>query len=303
LIFPDDLWAQEPGIMAAIRRDEAVPPTDSQRVTKDGRRIDVSVGASPIRDALGNVVGASTIVRDITDRKRLEADLVRSNLELEQFAYVASHDLQEPLRMVVNYAELLEARYRDQLDDRAKKYIHFAVDGARRMQQLVSDLLAYSRVGSQGKPLVRVALGPLVQSVVKSLGVAVRESGAVVETGPLPDVMGDEVQLRQLMQNLLTNAIKFRSAEPPRIVVSASERDGKVVVTVRDNGIGFDMKHAGRIFQMFQRLHPAGAFPGSGIGLAIAKRIVDRHGGLLTVDATPGGGATFSFTLNPAPAA
>lgn len=297
ILHPPERAGEENEILATVRRGEAVAPFDTVRRTKDGRHIEVSISISPIRDGLGNVVGASKIVRDISSAKRLETELRRSNMELEQFAYVASHDLQEPLRMVVNYAELLEQRYKGQLDERADKYIHYATDGARRMQRLVTDLLAYSRVGSQGKPLVPVATEDIVKQVLDGLAKSIHDAGAVIDVGPLPEVLGDEVQLRQLFQNLVSNAIKFRSDREPRVSITASPKDGRVAFSVKDNGIGLDMRFADRIFQMFQRLHEPARYPGSGIGLAIAKRIVDRHGGTLSVDSRPGEGSTFSFTL------
>ena len=199
--------------------------------------------------------------------------------------------------MVANYTELLAQRYRGKLDEKADKYIHYASDGARRMQRLVADLLAYSRVGSQGKPLVPVDAGAALGGVLESLQTLIRNAGAQVEYDVLPVVLADEVQLRQLFQNLISNAIKFRSESVPRVVVKASGASGRWLFTVSDNGIGLDMQHATRIFQMFQRLHELGRYEGSGIGLAIAKRIVERHGGTISVDSQPGRGTTFSFSL------
>ena len=200
--------------------------------------------------------------------------------------------------MVANYTELLAQRYRGKLDERADKYIHYASDGARRMQQQVADLLAYSRVGSQGKPMSPVDSGKVLAAVMQSLQRLVRDSGATIVHSALPDVLADEVQLHQLLQNLLSNAIKFRSDKAPRIAVEAVAQGPCWRFSVTDNGIGFDMQYADRIFQMFQRLHELGRYDGSGIGLAIAKRIVERHGGAIQVDSQPGVGTTFSFTLH-----
>ena len=297
ILIPPDLVEEEDRIFESVRAGVAVPAFDTMRRAKDGQLVAVSVAVSPIEDALGNVVGASMIARDITEQKRRDEELRRSNAELEQFAYVASHDLQEPLRMVVNYTELLAERYREQLDEKAQKYIHYASDGARRMQRLVSDLLAYSRIGSQGKTPVRVSSNDVVTEVLRSLQVLIAESGATVEVVALPDVVADDVQFGQLVQNLLTNALKFRSTEPPRVVISACTVARMVELSVADNGIGFDMQHATRIFQMFQRLHSIGAHPGSGIGLALAKHIVERHGGSIWAESELGRGATFHFTL------
>lgn len=265
---------------------------------KNGEEVPIEIGLSPIETAEGLCTLASII--DITERRRSADELRRSNAELEQFAYVASHDLQEPLRMVANYTELLAQRYAGQIDERADKYIRYASDGARRMQQLVADLLAYSRVGSQGKPLVPVEADQVLEAVTHSLQRLLRESGGTVEVGPLPRVQADEGQLHQLLQNLISNAIKFRAEAPPRVRVSARPQGHRWLFQVSDNGIGIDMQYAQRVFQMFQRLHELGRYEGSGIGLAIAKRIVERHGGSIWIDSAPGQGSTVSFTLPPA---
>ena len=262
---------------------------------KDGSEVPIEIGLNPLETADGHFVLASVI--DITERKRNEDELRRSNAELEQFAYVASHDLQEPLRMVANYTELLAQRYRGQLDDRADKYIHYASDGARRMQRLVTDLLAYSRVGSQGKPLLPVQSGLVLSAVVQSLQRLIRETEATIVHDALPLVLADEVQLHQLLQNLLSNAIKFRADKPPRVAITAVPYGSRWQFCVADNGIGIDMQYADRIFQMFQRLHELGKYDGSGIGLAIAKRIVERHGGSIRVESQAGVGTRFLFTL------
>jgi light-regulated signal transduction histidine kinase (bacteriophytochrome) len=203
--------------------------------------------------------------------------------------------------MVASYTELLGQRYRGKLDDKADKYIHYAVDGAKRMQQLVADLLAYSRVGSQGKPLVAVDAGAVVKGVLHVLAQPLQSAGAVVEVGPLPTVLADEPQLRQLLQNLVGNALKFRGDAAPRIAIDAQLVDDRWLFRVHDNGIGIDMQYAARIFEMFQRLHERGKYEGSGIGLAIAKRIVERHGGRIWIESALGAGTTFHFTLLPEP--
>jgi PAS domain S-box-containing protein len=297
LILPPERFDEEASLLAQIRAGEVVHAFETERLTQTGDRVLLSVSLSPIRDATGKVIGASKIARDITEAKKRDAELRRSNAELEQFAYVASHDLQEPLRMVVNYTELLGQRYRGQLDEKAEKYIHYATDGARRMQRLVSDLLSFSRVGSGGKLPVRVATGEVARSVVAALQAVVTEHSATIEIGPLPDVMADEIQLGQVFQNLIANALKFRSEAPPRITISAESSGGFVRLAVADNGQGLEMRYAPRIFQMFQRLHPIGKYPGSGIGLAIAKRIVERHGGTISVESELGRGSTFFFTM------
>lgn len=224
-------------------------------------------------------------------------DLARSNSELQQFAYVASHDLQEPLRMVASFTQLLAKRYRDQLDDDARDFINYAVDGATRMQTLISDLLSYSRVGTQGKSLASTDSEALLRRVLDSLRFAVEESGAVIVHDPLPMVIADPQQLGQLLQNLLTNAIKFHGEEPPHIHISAERNGSDWKISVRDNGIGISQEHADRIFVIFQRLHTKTEYPGTGIGLAICKKIVERHGGRIWIEPSPGGGTTFCFTI------
>jgi len=227
-------------------------------------------------------------------------DLTRSNQELEQFAYVASHDLQEPLRMVSSFTQLLQERYGDQLDDRARKYIHYAVDGATRMQRLIRDLLAYSRVGSRAAPLAMVESRSALGEALRNLSAAVAESQARVTQDELPAVLADRSQLVQLFQNLVGNAVKFHGPQAPRVHVSAAQKGDRWVFAVRDDGIGIAAGHLQRIFLIFQRLHDREEYPGTGIGLALCRRIVDRHGGEIWVESEPGKGSTFFFTLRAA---
>ena len=225
------------------------------------------------------------------------AELQRSNADLEQFAYVASHDLQEPLRMVGSYVQLLERRYKDKLDEDANEFIAFAVDGAKRMQGLINDLLMYSRVGRRGKEFERTSCERVLERCLANLQTAIAESGANVTHDALPEVMGDETQLTQLFQNLVGNAIKFRAEKPPRVHVSAGKTDEEWMFSVRDSGLGMDPKHADRVFMIFQRLHTREAYPGTGMGLAICRKIVERHGGRIWVESEPGKGSTFHFTI------
>jgi light-regulated signal transduction histidine kinase (bacteriophytochrome) len=225
------------------------------------------------------------------------AELERSNYELQQFAYVASHDLQEPLRMVTSYLGLLTKRYGDKLDKDANEFVAYATEGAARMQLLIQDLLAYSRVGTQGEPLRPMDCRSVLEQAKKNLTIALQEANGQVIHEPLPEVSGDATQLVQLFQNLLSNALKFRGRNKPLVQIGAVPNDGKWLFSVRDNGIGLNPDHAERIFVIFQRLHTNQEYDGTGIGLAICKRIVERHGGTIWVQSSPGEGATFYFTL------
>ena len=242
--------------------------------------------------------------KEIAERKGAEAGLRRtadqlanSNEELEQFAYVASHDLQEPLRVVGSYVQLIERRYKDQLDADADQFIHYVVEGVTRMQQLIADLLDFSRVGIHGKPFRNIGLGAVLDCALSNLETVIEESGAVVTHDSLPEVRGDETQLVQLFQNLIGNAVKFRSDRRPEINISARREDDHWLFAVRDNGIGIDRQYWDRLFVIFQRLHTRHKYKGTGIGLAVCKRIVERHGGKIWIDSQPDQGTTFYFTI------
>lgn len=224
-------------------------------------------------------------------------ELARSNRDLEQFAYVASHDLQEPLRMVAAYTQLLAQRYQGKLDSEADKFIGYAVEGAVRMQALVQDLLAFSRVGKNGGARKAVAGNAAVRAAEQNLAAAIQETGAVISHAPLPEVSSDHLHLVQLFQNLIGNAIKFRGLQPPLISISAQRKGEQWEFAVSDNGIGIAPEHREVIFVIFQRLHTRTEYPGNGVGLAICKKIVEQHGGKIWVESEPGKGAIFRFTL------
>lgn len=232
--------------------------------------------------------------KELNDRNQ---ELARSNADLRQFGYVVSHDLQEPLRSVTGYAQLLARRYRGQLDARADELIEGAVAGARRMQGFIRDLLAYSRVGFERVQLVPTSMATIRDHALENLAAAIEEAGAAIESGELPVVVGDPNQLVQLLQNLIGNAIKFRGAQPPRVRLSAHREGPRWRFEVSDNGIGIPEHARARVFQIFQRLHPLDAYPGTGIGLAIASRIVERHDGRMWIESEVGQGTTFFFSL------
>jgi PAS domain S-box-containing protein len=271
---------------------------------RDGSEFPVEISLSPMTTAQGETLIISNI-RDVTARKiaderlhEVVADLARSNAELEHFAYVASHDLQEPLRMVASFTQLLARRYRGKLDEDADEFIGFAVDGARRMQELINDLLTYSRAGTQALQLQSVDTSQLVDRVVSDLASAIAEAGASVTRDTLPAVTGDATQLRQVFQNLIANGIKFHGPNgAPRVHISATQKPGSWTFSVSDNGIGIEPQYQERIFALFQRLHTRADYPGTGIGLAICKKIVERHRGQICVESDPGRGTTFRFTL------
>jgi PAS domain S-box-containing protein len=274
---------------------------DLHGLRKAGNEFPLEIGLNPISTPQGPLVLCSIL--DITERKQaqesLEArsrELLRSNAELEQFAYVASHDLQEPLRMVASYTSLLAEEYGSKLDDDARLYIHFAKDGAERMQQLIHDLLSYSRISSRKRAPVHVSASECLDLALANLRISLDETGCVVRRSELPTLLGDRSQLVDLLQNLVANAIKFRRGVPPLIEVSAEPFPGGVKFAVRDNGIGIEPQYFDDVFQVFRRLHTKDEYPGTGIGLAICKRIVERVGGRIWVESVVGQGSTFYFT-------
>lgn len=272
--------------------------------TKDGSFFWVDATIVPFLDASGKPRQYMAIRTDITERKHAEedlakkaADLARSNADLEQFAYIASHDLQEPLRMVTAYTQLLAERYKGKLDENADKFIGYASEGALRMQVLIQDLLAFSRVGRNGVASASVDCNAVMEEVRQTLSTAIQESGTLITHGKLPAIWTDRTQITQVFQNLIGNAIKFRGKEPPVISVEAEELDHQWLFRVSDNGIGIAPEYAENIFVAFQRLHARTEYPGNGIGLAICKKIVEHYGGRIWVESQAGSGSTFKFTM------
>jgi PAS domain S-box-containing protein len=312
-----------PEAIEAMRKEIATGgegPYESTGLRKDGTRFPMEIRVREV-EYKGRKARVAAIM-DITERKKAEEelmkyhehleemvktrtddlrkamdDLARSNTELERFAYVASHDLQEPLRMVTSYLQLLERRYKDQLDGEALEFINYAVDGSTRMKTLINDLLAYSRVGTRGKEFTLTDCEDILERVLSTLQVSIKESQARVTHDPLPKLMADDTQLEMLFQNLIGNAIKFHGEKPPRVHVGVKKDEKNWIFSVSDNGIGIDPQFFERIFIIFQRLHNREDYPGTGIGLAISKRIVERHGGRIWIESQPEKGSTFFFTL------
>jgi len=290
-----------PELMSTGRDDSSVV-YESMNMAKDGSMLPVEVSSSIIRYDGSDVY--LSMVRDITERRQTEEtqkqlmdELVKSNAELQQFAYVASHDLQEPLRMVASYVQLLERRYHDILDDDARDFIEFASDGASRMQLMIDDLLEYSRVDTAGHAFSTTSTEKAMQIATINLKEAIEESGVEITHDPLPTIEADQSQIIQVLQNLLANSIKFRGQKKPLIHVSADQDDGEWIFSVSDNGIGIEEQYGDRIFTIFQRLHGREEYPGTGIGLAVCKRIMERHQGRIWFDSEPGSGTTFNFSI------
>ena len=307
ILVPAQFRAQHPfhrsGYHANPHSRSMAVGLDLRGLRKDGSEFPVEIVLSPVATAEGVLVTA--VVRDITERKKFQEDLLqtvgelkRSNAELEHFAYVASHDLQEPLRMVASYTQLLAKRYKGRLDSDADEFIEYAVDGSRRMQQLINDLLAYSRAGSNRKKPQKISSELALKEALVNLQGAIAESGATVTHGFLPEVTMDDTQLTQVFQNLIGNAVKYRGVEAPRVHISATtDAQTETVFSVRDNGLGIESQYFERIFVLFQRLHGRGEFEGTGIGLAICKKMLERLGGRIWVESQTNLGSTFHFSV------
>ncbi len=279
---------------------------ETVRVKKDGSRVDVMLTISPIYDIYGSVVGASTIARDITQKKLAQQQLElknkalqASNQELEQFAFIASHDLKEPLRKIISFGRIIKDEVEDKLSEQSREFLGYMLNATERMQTLLESLLSYSRVTSRAKPFEDVDLSDVVKDVVSDLQLLINESHAIIECDKLPTVKADKVQMHQLFQNLIGNSLKYRKEDvPPHIKIFSEEPDiYSVKITVRDNGIGFEQEHDSKIFEMFKRLHGRNEYEGIGVGLAICRKIVERHSGTITAVSKTNEGAKFTITF------
>ncbi len=304
-LAPLDMQDEMPAILVRIRRGERVQHYETVRMHKEGRRLNISLTVSPIRDSFGTIIGASKIARDITDRKlaertvTMQADrLMRANADLKQFAYVTSHDLQEPLRTVLTCTEMFLNKYGGTLTGDARRWLELSVEAARRMTEMIKDLLTYAQSLGEDLPMQAIHSSEVVEWAVNNLHIAIQSSGAAIifDKSRLPVVYGNKIALAQLFQNLLSNALKYHGPQPPRVEITAEPAEGGWVFAVRDNGIGIAPVYHERIFVLFQRLF-AREYPGTGIGLTLCRKIVQAHGGEIWVESEVGKGATFKFTL------
>ena len=298
MLAPPDRVDEIPTILERLARGERVDHYETKRRTKDGRILTVSLTVSPIRDATGKIIGASKVARDITDRVRHEEALRQANADLQQFAYSASHDLQEPLRMVATYSELLRKEFGGKLGPIGDEYLGYTLQGALRMEQLLRDLRAYTLASASGQePAEDVDAGQSLEKALGNLEAALQENNASVTRTDLPRVRIHHVLLVQLFQNLIGNSIRYRNSDPPRIHVAAQRQGNEWLFSVQDNGIGIDSRYQEQVFGLFKRLHSFAKYPGTGLGLAICQRIVQRAGGRIWVESEPGKGSTFFFTV------
>ncbi len=305
IVIPPDRLDEEPKILERLKRGEQVEHFETIRMRKDGSYRNISLTISPMKDADGRIVGASKVARDVTARVRQDealqaanAALERANADLQQFAHSASHDLQEPLRMVRIYGQLLQETFGDNLGATGDEYIDRIVQGAQRMEKLLSDLRIYMQVSTTGhEPTDEIDAADVLEKTLLNLEVAIKESGALISSTKLPRVRMHEFQLEQVFQNLIGNAIRYRSNLAPRIQIAVERQGEEWLFSIQDNGLGIEPQFREQIFGIFKRLHTATAYPGTGMGLAICKRITERAGGRLWVESEPGRGSTFYFTV------
>jgi len=305
IIIPSERLAEETDILSRLQRGERIEHFETRRRTKDGRLLSVSLTVSPVRDGSGKVIGASKVARDVTEREVQEQALreanealTRANGDLQQFAYSASHDLQEPIRNISVYGEMLSRRYSDRLDAKGLQYLGFMTAGAQHMEMLVKDLLAYTQTSETLSEPGAVDADIALEQALANVAEAIRQAGAVITHDALPTVRMHEVELQQLFQNIIGNALKYRKEdETPRIHIAARLEDGRWLFSIRDNGIGIAPAYKDTIFGIFKRLHSDAKYSGTGIGLAICQKIVDRNGGRIWVESELGEGATFFFTV------
>jgi PAS domain S-box-containing protein len=305
ILIPPDRFEEETNILDRLKRGERVEHFETIRVRKNGSKINVSLTISPVRTADGRISGASKVARDITERvrqaealERANTALRRANADLQLFAYSASHDLQEPLRMVSIYSQLLQKRFGGQLGQTGDEFIGYTVKGALRMESLLKDLRTYTQVSTMSQdPTEEIDTGEVLQKTLSNLEIAIKDSGASISSDPLPRVRMYEFQLEQVFQNLIGNAIAYRGKEPPRIRIAATRRGEEWLFSVQDNGIGIEPEYREQIFGIFKRLHGTAEFSGTGMGLAICQRAIERAGGRIWVESTPGRGSTFYFTV------
>lgn len=303
-IYPPDKMNEIKYLMDKINKDESVVGFETKRLKKDGTIIDVSITVSPIKEASGIITGASTIARDITYKKQVEAELrhyaeelALSNEELYVFSYAASHDLQEPLRTIQAFIHLLNEKHKKKLSHEVDELIESAEDGVSRMYRLITDFLMYSRVGSQTAVIEEVDCNKVINEALDNLKIAIKESKAWIKHFSLPVVKGNKVQITQVFQNLISNAIKYKGEKKPAIEISAEKKAENWQFEVKDNGIGIEEWFSERIFIVFQKLHDYKKYPGSGIGLALCKRVIEKHGGKIWFESEVGKGTSFYFTL------
>jgi len=297
ILIPPERLDEEPAILARLRRGERVDHFETVRRRKDGKRLDISLTISPVRDAYGRIIGASKIARDITAAKSVEAQMRQANKALEQFAFSVTHDLQEPLRSVKIYSELLMQEYEEKLTGDGLVYLRFLRSGASRMESLVRDLLAYTRAANEETQTELADADQALTETLEGLAAAITMSGATITRSPLPATRMGYAHLQQLFQNIISNALKYRAKDrPPTVAIRGERRGDRCVFAISDNGIGIDPQYKENIFGLFKRLHH-GEYEGTGIGLAICQRIVDRYHGSIWVESEPGHGSTFWFSI------